>query len=124
MGAFRPQNLPQQCNPPERNNHALELTDKKRINLRPTANELPRNLISRLGTYMYNQIRMANPSWKDEAWYPEKKQLYKKIKQSAMESWLNKTQITTTPMRTKETKTIHSMQRKEMLITMQKLQAQ
>ena len=38
--------------------------------------ELPRNLINQLETYMYKHIRtMMNPRWKDEAWYPEMKQL-------------------------------------------------
>ena len=49
--------------------------------------ELPRNLLNQLETYMYKHIRtMMNPRWKDEAWYPEEKQLYKKIQQSSMES--------------------------------------
>ena len=43
------------------------------------AKELPRNLLNQLETYMYKHIRtMMNPRWKDEAWYPEKKQLCKK----------------------------------------------
>ena len=41
--------------------------------------ELPRNLLNQLETYMYKHIRtMMNPRWKDEEWYQEKKQLYKK----------------------------------------------
>ena len=33
--------------------------------------ELPRNLIRRLGTYMYKQIgAMVNPGWEEESWYP------------------------------------------------------
>ena len=48
--------------------------------------ELPRNLINQLETYMYKHIRtMANTRWGDEAWYPEKKHLYKEIQQSTME---------------------------------------
>ena len=38
--------------------------------------EVPRNIINQLETYMCKHIRtMMNPRWKDEAWYPEKKQL-------------------------------------------------
>ena len=42
--------------------------------------ELQRNLLKHLETYMYKHIRTTmNPRRKDEAWYPEKKQLYKQI---------------------------------------------
>ena len=73
--------------------------------------ELPRNLLNQLETYMYKHIRATmNPRWKDEAWYPEKKQLYKKIRQSAMESWLNRTQVMTMLTQTRGNKTIHPQQ--------------
>ena len=40
--------------------------------------ELPRNLLNQLETYIYNHIwTMMNTRWKDEAWYPEKRN-YKK----------------------------------------------
>ena len=64
----------------------------------------------------------TNQSWKDEALYPEKKQLYKKIKKSAMESWMNKTHIMTMIMQTQDAKTIHPQQCNAMLISTQKLQ--
>ena len=88
------------------------------------AKELPRSLLNQLETYMYKHIRtMMNPRWKDEAWRPENKQLYKETKQPAMESWLNKRQITTMLMQTQDTETIQPKQRKKMMITKQKLQA-
>ena len=90
----------------------------------PHTKGLPRNLVRRLETYMYKQIRtMANPLWKEEARRPEK-QLYKKIKQAKMESWLNKTQITTMLTQTQDTKTIHPKQRKGILIPRNKLHTQ
>ena len=52
---------------------------------------------------------------------PEK-QIYKKIKQSTMESWLGNTQIMTTLKQTQDTKTIHPKKRKEMRIPRNKLQ--
>ena len=64
-----------------------------------------------------------NPGWKDEAWCPEKQQLYKKNKQTTMESWLRKTQITTTPKQPQDTRSIHPKQRKEMQFARRKLQA-
>ena len=86
--------------------------------------ELPRKLVHRLETYMYNQIRtMTNPSWKDEACYPAKKQLYKKTNRSTMESWMGKTQIMTIPTQTQDARTIHPKQRKEMQNQRPELQA-
>ena len=86
--------------------------------------ELPRNLLRRLETYMYKQIRtMMNPCWVEEAWYP-KRQPYQKTKQSTMESWMDKTQITTMATQTKDAKTIHPKHRKEMLIPRNILQTQ
>ena len=67
---------------------------------------------------------MMNPRWKDEAWYPGKKQIYKKIQQSTMESWLNKTQVMTMRTQTLETKTIRPTQCRKIAIPRQKLQAQ
>ena len=87
--------------------------------------ELPRNLLNQLETYMYKHIRtMMNPRWKDDSWYPGKKQLYKTIQQSTMGSWINKTQVMTMLMQTQDTQTIHQKQCVEMLTPKQKLQEQ
>ena len=32
---------------------------------------------------------VMNPKWKIDAWGPEKNQLYKKLQQSKMESWID-----------------------------------
>ena len=66
---------------------------------------------------------MMNQSRKDEAWYPGKQKLYKKINQSTMESWLNKTQMVAMLIQTQDTKTIRPRKRNEMLTPIQKLQA-
>ena len=87
--------------------------------------ELPRNLIERMEIYMCKQIRtMMNPRRKDEEWYPEKQQLYQQIQQPTAESWINKTQVLTMLTQTREMKTIHPKQCKEMILPGQKLQAQ
>ena len=52
---------------------------------------------------MYKNIRaMMNPGWREDKWYPEKRQLYEKIQQPTMETWLEKTQIMTMLTQTRE----------------------
>ena len=65
---------------------------------------------------------MTNPNWKIEALYPDKNQLYKKLQQSKMESWISKTQIMTTQKQ--EDRTIHPRDCKARLTPRAKLQKQ
>ena len=77
--------------------------------------EIPPSQIKTLETFMYKNIRaMMNPGWKVDEWYPGKRQLYEKIQQPAMESWLEKTQIMTMLTQTREKKTIHPKHCQEM----------
>ena len=89
------------------------------------AKEPPRSLIDKMETFMYKPIStMMKPRWGDGAWSPGNKQLYQNIQQSAMESWLNKTEVMTMLTQTREMKTIRPKHCKEMTIQRQKIQAQ
>ena len=67
---------------------------------------------------------MMNPGWREDKWYPEKKQLYEKIQQPTMETWLGKTQIMTMLTQTREKKTIHPKHCQEMMRPKHKLSEQ
>ena len=78
--------------------------------------EIPPSQIKTLETFMYKNIRATmNPGWREDKWYPEKRQLYEKIQQPTMETWLEKTQIMTTLTQTREKKTIHPKHCQEMM---------
>ena len=65
--------------------------------------EIPTSQMERMESFMYKNIRaMMNPGWREDKWYPEKKQLYEKIQQPTMETWLGKTQIMTMLTQTRE----------------------
>merc|ERR1712112_8927 len=84
--------------------------------------EIPPSQIKTLGTFMYKNIRaMMNPGWREGKWYPEKRQLYEKIQQPTMKTWLAKTQIMTMLTQTREKKTIHPKHCQEMMKPKQKL---
>ena len=71
---------------------------------------------------MYKNIRATmNPGWREGKWYPEKRQLYEKIQQPTMETWLEKTQIMTMLTQTREKKTIHPEHCREMMRPKNKL---
>ena len=84
--------------------------------------EIPPSQIKTLETFMYKNIRaMMNPGWREDKWYPEKRQLYEKIQQPTMETWLEKTQIMTMLTQTREKKTIHPKHCQEMMRPKNKL---
>ena len=81
--------------------------------------EMPISQTKRIETFMYKHIRtMMNPGWKDEQWYPEKKQLYMEIRQPTLKSWVEKTQVMTMLTQTRG-KTIHPKQCAEMILPRQ-----
>lgn len=83
--------------------------------------EIPPTRMERMETSTCKNIRaMMNPGWREDKWYPEKRQLYEKIQQPTMETWLAKTQIMTMLTQTREKKTIHPKQCQEMMRPKQK----
>ena len=87
--------------------------------------ELHRNLLGKMDTYMYKHIRATmKPNGEQEVRYPAKRTLYRRLKQSPVESWINITQIAETITQTQRGKTIHPLECNETKRTLYKLKDQ
>ena len=85
--------------------------------------EFRRYIRDKMDCYTYKQLReMINPKWETEHWYSPKNELYKQLKQSTMDYWLNKTQVMTMLTQTQMTKTTHEQDFPEMQQILGKLQ--
>ena len=91
MDTGKPGGISKQGLRPQDQDTIMELDKTNRDDLR-RAHKGPSNTPDwEIEIYMYKRIRMMmGPNWEIEARYPEKGQLYKKQKQSPMESWLSK----------------------------------